>query len=64
MAKSILQKDLETHHIYNGNPNRKISDKHGFMVSIWPLCHRVRKHSVHNNRNDGKGLFLKQEYQK
>lgn len=76
MAKSILQNNTdscffcgaydwtETHHIFNGNPNRKISDKHGFTVRLCARCHRVGKDSVHNARNTGKDLFLKQECQK
>lgn len=75
MAKSILQKDdgrcffcgaydwTEIHHIYNGNPNRKISDKHGFTVRLCGRCHRVGRDSVHNERNRGKDLYLKQQCQ-
>lgn len=76
VAKSILRQDmdtcylcgscgwLETHHIFGGNPNRKISDKHGFTVRLCPRCHRAGRDSVHNARNQGKDLFLKQTCQR
>lgn len=41
---------LEVHHIYYGNPLRKISDKHGFKLSLCPKCHRDTKVGVHGNR--------------
>ena len=50
MAKSILQEEkacfvtgcetgLDLHHIYFGNPNRKISDQNGFTVYL--------RHDIH-----------------
>lgn len=73
MAKSILQSRdkncflcgsyycLEKHHIYFGNPNRKISEKHGFTVRLCANCHRGVPYGVHHNRcND---LWLKRQCQ-
>lgn len=74
MSKSIMQKEkkcfqtgrtdnLQKHHIYFGNPNRKISDKHGFWVWLTGEWHnqdsRIDVH--HNHEFD---MFLKRECQK
>ena len=52
MSKSIMQSGfycyecgrtkapLERHHIFNGNPNRKLSEKYGLWVYLCPPCHR------------------------
>lgn len=57
--ESIMQKDrycylcgkvnapLECHHVLNGNPNRKLSEKYGLKVWLCPGCHR----NVHSNIN-------------
>ena len=56
MAKSILQTNkkcffcgsqtwLEDHHVFNGNPNRSLSEKYG--LKVW-LCH-----AHHNEPPDG-----------
>lgn len=51
MAKSIMQNDnscylcgssknLECHHVINGNPGRKLSEKHGLKVKLCQECHK------------------------
>lgn len=60
MKKSIVISDMDgcylcgrprecIHHIYTGTANRKISDKHGFIL---PLCHEhhTGKDGIHFNR--------------
>lgn len=37
----------ETHHIFFGRANRKLSDKYGLVVNLCPECHRTGKHAVH-----------------
>lgn len=60
MAKSILQNGercffcgktvgLETHHIWGGVANRKLSDKYGLTVRVCHDCH-VGKDGVQYNR--------------
>ncbi len=72
MAKSIMQDEkkcyicgchnwLEEHHIFNGNPNRKISEKHGLKVWLCHNCHNEPPHGVHHNRENA--LKLKAEAQ-
>jgi len=41
---------LETHHIFFGNPGRRISDENGFTVRLCNNCHRVFSCSPHRNR--------------
>lgn len=48
---------LEEHHIFFGNPRRKISEKNGFKVNLCPYCHRIDGVSPHKNRNND--LMLK-----
>ena len=48
---------LEEHHIFFGNPGRKISEKNGFKVRLCPYCHRIDGVSPHKNRNND--LMLK-----
>ncbi len=61
MAKSILQTKkecfltgqpdgLHKHHIYFGNPNRKISEQNGFWVWLIPRFHNMSDEGVHFNR--------------
>lgn len=70
--KSILQREkrcyrcgsyqwLEEHHIYEGNPNRKISEKNGFKVFLCHWCHNEPPNGVHFNREFA--LELKAECQ-
>lgn len=60
MKKSIVIADMDwcylcgrprecIHHIYTGTANRKISDKHGFIL---PLCneHHTGKDGIHFDR--------------
>ncbi len=76
--KSILQNDtehcficgcggqLETHHIYHGNPKRKISERNGFKVRLCHECHRTGEKAVHKNEKTDswlKGLCQK-KYEK
>lgn len=39
---------LECHHVYSGNPNRRISDENGFWVYLTPEIHR----QVHDDTNE------------
>ena len=41
---------LEEHHIFFGNPGRKISEKHGFKIRLCPSCHRLSPNAPHRNR--------------
>ncbi len=60
MNKSILQDekccfitgrttDVALHHIYGGNPNRKISTEQGFFVFLDPYFHNMSNEGVHSN---------------
>lgn len=49
------------HHVFFG-PNRKISEKNGFIVPLCNRCHNMSDTAVHFNRE--KDLFLKRECQK
>ena len=53
---------LETHHIFFGNPGRQISEKHGFKVRLCPAWHRLNENRPHRNR--AVDLELKQRCQK
>ena len=48
---------LETHHIFFGNPGRRISDENGFTVRLCADCHKWNDNSPHRNRE--KDLELK-----
>ena len=61
--KSILQTEkecyfckskqmLEEHHIFPGNPGRKISEKNGFKVYLCHYCHNEPPFGVHFNREN------------
>ena len=42
---------LEWHHVFEGNPDRKLSEKYGLKVRLHALtCHREGTESVHRNR--------------
>ncbi|MEW4411551.1 hypothetical protein [Clostridium sp. AN503] len=41
---------LEEHHIFGGNPNRKLSEKYGLKVHLCCRCHRDNREGVHGNR--------------
>lgn len=60
MSKSILQDEkecfitgatqgLHKHHIYGGNPNRKISEEQGFWVWLSHEYHTNSNECVHKN---------------
>ena len=40
-------RNLESHHIFFGNPNRKWSEKYGLKVWLCPYDHRDNKNGVH-----------------
>lgn len=74
MAKSIMQNEkrcyvcglysaVECHHIYMGNPNRRISEENGFKV--W-LCleHHKGTLGVHGRLGHALDVKLKQECEK
>ena len=44
------RKNLEKHHVFGGNPNRKISEREGFWVCLTPEWHRG-PNGVHHNRD-------------
>lgn len=50
--------NLETHHIFFGNPGRRISDDNGFTVRLCADCHKWSKTSPHRNRQTD--LMLKE----
>lgn len=76
MAKSIIQTDrercyicggyalyndpLDEHHVFNGNPNRALSEKYGLKVYIHHnRCHIFGKQSVHQNADVDNALKAK-----
>ena len=40
---------LESHHVYNGNPNRKLSEQYGLKVYLCHYCHNEPPNGVHFN---------------
>ena len=71
--KSIIQEDgslcylcgrtgsLETHHVFGGVANRRISEKNGLTVRLCPSCHRGTDGAQYDKQ---KNLQLKQDAQK
>lgn len=62
MTKSIIQdekrcllcgstRELECHHIFGGNPNRKLSEKYGLKVWLCHDHHNEPPNGVHFNAN-------------
>lgn len=60
MSDSILQTEkccfitgstegLHKHHIYGGNPNRRISEEQGFYIYLIPMFHNISNEGVHAN---------------
>lgn len=48
---------METHHVFEGNPNRNISEKYGLKVHICGIrCHREGEYSAHKNKEVRKRL--------
>lgn len=75
MADSILQNEkvcyitgrtdnLHKHHIYFGNPNRKISEKNGFWVYLTGELHNQSNEGVHCINGKALDLRLKQDCQR
>ena len=73
--KSILQDEkvcyitgttnnLHKHHVYYGNPNRKISEDNGFWVYLTGRLHNMSNDGVHGKNGKQLDLFLKQECQR
>ena len=73
MVKSILQDEkkcyitgqtnnLHLHHIYRG-VNRKISDKHGFVVYLAGWLHNQSDEGVHGKKGKELDLMLKRHCQ-
>lgn len=67
---SVLTDDLEhciitgdsnvaIHHVFNGNPNRKKSEKYGFMVPLRPDWHNMTPYSVHMDQQFDESLKRK-----
>ena len=52
--------NCEEHHVFFGS-NRKHSEQWGMVVWLCPDCHRIKKWSVHMNRDTD--LRLKREQQ-
>jgi len=61
MSKSIIQTEkkcfycgsqyfLEEHHCFDGNPNRKLSEKYGLKVWLCHNCHNEPPSGVHHNK--------------
>jgi hypothetical protein len=70
MAKSILQDEkvcyitgqtnnLHKHHIYFGNPGRRISEENGFWVYLAGWLHNQSEHGVHGKYGHELDLLLK-----
>lgn len=37
------------HHVFNGNPNRKLSEEWGMKIWVHPLWHDNTPYSIHKN---------------
>lgn len=45
-----IMDQLEKHHVFGGNPGRKLSERYGLTVYLHGIkCHREGKDSVHRN---------------
>ena len=73
--KSILQTEkccyitgttynLHKHHIYFGNPGRKISEANGFWVWLTGSLHNQSNEGVHGKNGHALDLKLKQDCQR
>ena len=54
-------RNLERHHVFYGNANRRLSDQDGMVVMLCAKCHRGDKGVHHNSVLD---IQLKQEAQR
>lgn len=61
-----VKRHLEEHHIFGGNPNRKISEAEGLKVCLCLEHHRVGPAAVHNNHDNMRILQqdAQREYEK
>lgn len=41
---------IEKHHVFGGNPNRRISEENGLWVYLCHWCHNEPPNGVHHNR--------------
>lgn len=75
MANSILQTEkvcyitgstysLHKHHIFFGNPGRKISEENGFWVYLVGRLHNQSDEGVHGKNGRELDLLLKQHCQR
>lgn len=71
---SVLTDDLDScyvtqscpvhiHHVFPGRGRRKICEKYGFVVPLYPTLHNMGNDSVHAKPNQGLDLMLKQKCQ-
>lgn len=60
------KRHLQEHHIFNGNPNRSISEAEGFKVYLCLEHHTVGPAAVHNNHENMRILQqdAQREYEK
>ena len=57
-APSGAMDSLEWHHVFEGNPDRRLSERYGLKVRLHALtCHREGAGSVHKNRKVYIGLM-------
>lgn len=56
--------NLHKHHIFFGNPNRKISEENGFWVYLHGAWHNQTTYSVHGKNGHAIDLKLKQDCQR
>lgn len=43
---------IEEHHVFFNRGQRKISDKHGFIVDLCSICHRSQPQGVHGGNRE------------
>lgn len=57
---------LEEHHVYDGNPNKRISEENGFKVYLCFSHHREGSEAVHNNNRNMRLIQrdMQREYEK
>ena len=74
MSESILQTEkvcyitgqtnnLHVHHIYFGNPNRRISEENGFWVYLCGRLHNQSADGVHGKNGHELDMMLKRHCQ-
>ena len=54
--------NIERHHIFFGNKNRKKSEKWGAVISLCPYHHRGTQEGVHHNRSVSSWLQAETEW--